>query len=371
MSNADGAAALLVRRAQQLGVPLGVHIDVTYRCDLACVHCYLTDRRRDELTLDEYTALFDDLRALGTLYLLISGGEIFRRPDGEAIVEAAAKRRFDVRLITHGGHIDEPRAARLAAMGVRVVAMSIYSDEPTIHDAVTGVPGSWERTTAAARHLRAHGVPVTFKFVVMRHNVSAAPRMAAFAQSVGALLETSVDIKGDNRGSDALMDLNIDADERRAAFGCVYPQLADRDTLPVFSPDAHTCMAGNASCYISPDGTVQPCLEWEEKAGSIREQRFGDIWRDSPVFRGARTIRRSSFEGCASCANVSHCSLCPARALRETGSATGSAPSKCRETGHRVDAFVANQSAAFVANQSAAFVANQSDAFVANSGAAE
>lgn len=328
----DGARAWLVRRAQELVVPLGIHLDVTYRCDLDCVHCYLTDRQRDELTLEEYEALFDELRALGTLFLLVSGGEIFHRPDGLDILKAAAKRRFELRIITHGGHIDAELAAELAAIGVRVVAMSIYATDAETHDAITKVPGSWQRTVDAARNLRAVGVPVMFKCVLMDGNRGVVDAMQKLAHDLNCGIEFSINVKGDNEGGDALMDLNVDLDERVAVFDCVYPNLVSADALPAFSPDEHTCLAGNASCYIAPNGDVQPCLEWDERAGNIRDAGFTDVWKNAPVFRAARTIRRGSFTGCSSCDNFSHCSLCPAKAQRETGSTTGSAPSKCRET---------------------------------------
>lgn len=327
-----GAQALLVHRARAANAPLGVHIDVTWECDLACVHCYLTDRKRAELTLDEYRALFAELRQLGTLHLLISGGEIFHRPDGLDIVRLARENRFEVRLITHGGHITEDVAAELARLRIAVVAMSLYHADAAIHDAITQVPGSWERTTAAARYLRKHGVPTVFKCVLMNVNRGAVEPMRALAAEIGCKVEFGLDVKGDNEGSDDLLSLNLDADEKVSVLGCVYPNLADAAAATHFSPNDYTCMAGNASCYISPDGTVQPCLDWDENAGNIRDIPFAEIWRNSPVFRAARTIRRSSFEGCTSCENFSHCSLCPAKAHRETGSTTGSAPSRCRET---------------------------------------
>ena len=341
----DGARAWLVRRAQQLVVPIGVHVDVTYRCDLDCVHCYLSDRKRAELTLAEYEVLFDDLRELGTLFLLVSGGEIFHRPDGLAILQAAAKRRFEIRIITHGGHINAALARELSAIGIRVVAMSIYATDAATHDAITQVEGSWQRTVDAANHLRAAGVPVMFKCVVMNGNEKVVRDMQAFADGLGCGIEFSMNIKGDNEGADSLMDLNVDLDQRVAVHDCVYPQLVGHDALPVFSPNDYTCLAGNSSCYVSPDGTVQPCLDWDEDAGNIRDRSFTEIWRESPVFTAARGIRRGSFSGCSSCENASHCSLCPARARRETGSATGSAPSKCRETTAKAIGFAEFQAA--------------------------
>lgn len=327
-----GAQRYLVTRARQHGVPLGVHIDVTYRCDLACVHCYLEDRKRQELSLDEYEALFDELRQLGTLHMLISGGEIFHRPDGLDIVRAARARKFEVRLITHGGHIDEALANELAALNIACIAMSLYAADAAVHDHITKVPGSWERTTQAARHLAARGVPTVLKCVLMQVNLDVVDSMRQLAKDLGVGVEFSVDIKGDNAGSDSLMDLNLDAEQKVGVLGCIYPSLVNRESLAAFSADDHTCMAGNASCYISPDGTVQPCLDWTESAGNIRDNKFSELWLTAPVFVHARTIRRSSFSGCVDCSNHGHCGLCPARSLRETGSPTGTAPSKCRET---------------------------------------
>ena len=328
----SGAQRYLVTRARQHVVPLGVHIDVTWRCDLACVHCYLEDRKRQELSLEEYEALFDELRELGTLHLLISGGEIFHRPDGLDIIRAARQRRFEVRLITHGGHIDEALADELAALKIACVAMSLYAADAAIHDHITKVPGSWERTTQAARHLAARGVPTVLKCVVMKTNPDVVDSMKALAQELGVGVEFSVDIKGDNTGSDSLMELNLDPEQKVGVLGCIYPALVNRESLAAFSADDYTCMAGNASCYISPDGTVQPCLDWTESAGNIRENKFSELWLTAPVFVHARTIRRGSFSGCVDCSNHGHCGLCPARSLRETGSPTGTAPSKCRET---------------------------------------
>lgn len=326
------AQALLVQRARQLVVPLGVHIDVTYRCDLDCVHCYLADRQRRELSLAEYETLFGELKALGTLHLLISGGEIFHRPDGLDIVRAARAHRFEVRLITHGGHIDEALAGELARLKIAVVAMSIYAADAAVHDAVTQVPGSWTRTVAAARHLVANGVTVQFKVVLTDANPVAVADLNALARSIGAGIEFHVDVKGDNDGSDRRMALNLTPEQKIAALGCVYPQLGSVTEDVFLDPSRHTCMAGNASCYISPDGTVQPCLDWDEDAGNLRDRSFREIWTESPVFLRARGIRRGSFEGCSSCSSFGSCGLCPARSLRETGSPTGSAPSKCRET---------------------------------------
>ena len=159
-----------VKAAMAQCIPLNVHWDLTWRCDHKCVHCYLTDRRKDDLTLDEAIGVLDQLVDAGTLSLLISGGDPFLRPDGIDIIKAARARDFDVRINTHGNFIDDELADVLAEIGVAKVSISVYSDNPEHHDAVTLIPGSHAKSVAAARRLVDRGVTVNFKTPVMVQN---------------------------------------------------------------------------------------------------------------------------------------------------------------------------------------------------------
>jgi radical SAM protein with 4Fe4S-binding SPASM domain len=313
-------------------IPIGMHIDLTYRCDLACTHCYLESRGRREMSVEEYESVFEDMAALGTFYLLFSGGDVFVRPDAMDILRAAARYRFDMKLITHAMSIDDRRADELAAMGMRSVGVSVYHADPQIHDAVTRRRGSFERTIAAIRRLVARNIAVQIKCSVFHVNEGAESVMPALAESLGAELQISPAMRGGNGGTDKLLALNMELSNKANVYDCVYSQVSQVSDLPNRPPERRTCMAGHASAYLGPDGTVQPCLEYEVSAGNIRETSFQEIWETSPLLNNLRDIRRSSFTGCTSCDNYSFCGLCPAVAHRETGSPTGSAPSKCRES---------------------------------------
>jgi MoaA/NifB/PqqE/SkfB family radical SAM enzyme len=108
-------------RAARKKIPFSCHFDLTYRCNLNCVHCYLVKEDRPEL---------------GTLYLSFSGGEIFTREDFFEIAEYARKLHFALRLLTNGTLIDEESADRVAALNPDLVAISIYSATPEIHDEI-------------------------------------------------------------------------------------------------------------------------------------------------------------------------------------------------------------------------------------------
>ena len=112
----DNPYYFLMQVAFEDTIPLGWHVDLTYRCDLSCSHCYLEDRRRREMTVDEYREFFAELADLGCLYLLVSGGDLFVRPDAMEILRAAARHQFDMTLITHAMAIDEGKEPLLQEM---------------------------------------------------------------------------------------------------------------------------------------------------------------------------------------------------------------------------------------------------------------
>src|SRR2546425_4550807 len=136
----------LFRKTVALRIPFSVHIDLTMRCNERCIHCYRVIERRPELTTDELKALLEDVARAGTLYLTFSGGEVFLRRDLFELIEHARGLHFDVRLKSNALLITEENAARLGRLGVRQVDISVYSADPAVHDWVTKVPGSLERS---------------------------------------------------------------------------------------------------------------------------------------------------------------------------------------------------------------------------------
>src|SRR6266480_7026022 len=114
-------------RAFALGVPLSVQLDLTYRCNERCIHCYLDHHDHGEMTTAEIKDLLDQMAEAGVFYLTISGGEILMRRDFFEILEHARLRTFCIKLKTNGVLIREKEAQRLRELRVESVQISIYS----------------------------------------------------------------------------------------------------------------------------------------------------------------------------------------------------------------------------------------------------
>ena len=150
----SGLVAEMAAKALKLNIPLSVQLDLTYRCNERCIHCYLDHDDHGEMTTAEIKDLLDQMADAGVFYLTISGGEILMRRDFFEILEHARERTFCVKLKTNGVLIREKEAERLREFGVESVQISIYSHRPEVHDAITKMPGSLRQSLEAVRLLR-------------------------------------------------------------------------------------------------------------------------------------------------------------------------------------------------------------------------
>ena len=107
------------QRALELGIPFSVHLDVTYRCNERCVHCYLDHDDHGEMTTAEIKDLLQQLAEAGTFFLTLSGGEVLMRQDFFELLEYARGLRFNVRIKTNGVMIRKREAQRMMDLGSR------------------------------------------------------------------------------------------------------------------------------------------------------------------------------------------------------------------------------------------------------------
>ncbi len=326
-------------KALKMGIPLSVQVDVTYRCNERCVHCYLDHNDYGEMTTAEIKDLLDQLAAAGVFFLVFSGGEVFLRRDFFELLEYARSLQFSVKVKTNAVMIRENEADRLAELGLDGVQISVYSHRPEVHDGITKLPGSLKRTLAGARLLCERGVKVIFANVLMRQNADDYPAVRSLALEMGAEFTIDPTITPMMDGKRGVLALNIREAELQQVFHdetlvgsveefCAPPSgpLEEQDasmTLP--------CSAGHTACYVSPYGDVYPCVQFPLPTGNVRQQKFIDIWRDSPQFQEVRSISMADLEGCSQCVHSSSCSRCPGLAYME-GNMRGPSIQDCEKS---------------------------------------
>ncbi len=302
-----------------LDAPICLTWELTYACNLACVHCLSSSGRRDpnELTTAEAIAVLDELRALQVFYINIGGGEPMIRGDFFELVDYATTNGIGVKFSTNGTFIDRGAAARLATMDYLDVQVSLDGVDAATNDPVRGA-GSYARARAAMDHLAGAGLgPFKISVVVTRHNVDQLDALKALADEYGAQLRITR-LRPSGRGADSWHRLRPTQDQQRTIYHWLLARgdevltgdsFFHLNALGPALPGLNLCGAGRVVCLIDPLGDVYACpfvLHEQFRAGSVREPGgFTAVWRDSVLFRELR--QPASAGACASCGSYDAC----------------------------------------------------------------
>jgi len=320
MSAIAGAVGRLVDHFESgLDAPICLTWELTYACNLACVHCLSSSGRRDprELTTSECKALIDELQRLQVFYVNIGGGEPTVRGDFWELVEYATAHQVGVKFSTNGSRITDEVAARLAASDYVDVQVSIDGATAEINDAVRG-RGSYATAVRAMERLASAGF-VGFKLsvVITRENAAQLDEFKAIADRYRAQLRLTR-LRPSGRGADVWDRLHPTAAQQREVYDWLVAhgeQVLTGDSFFHLSgfgqplPGLNLCGAGRVVCLIDPVGDVYACpfaIHDEFLAGNVRAAGgFTHVWRDSELFLDLR--RPQSGGACASCGLFDKC----------------------------------------------------------------
>lgn len=307
-----------------LDAPICLTWELTYACNLQCVHCLSSSGRRDprELTTAEAKHVLDDLRDLQVFYINIGGGEPMVRSDFFELVEYAidpgnGRSGIGVKFSTNGTYIDAEKAKRLASMDYLDIQISIDGVDAATNDAVRGA-GSYAMARRAMDNLAAAEFG-SFKIsvVVTRHNVDQLDAFEALADSYGAQLRITR-LRPSGRGADTWRDLHPTNAQQRQIYDWL---LAKGETVLTGDsffhlnalgeplPGLNMCGAGRVVCLIDPIGDVYACpfvIHDQFKAGTVRDTGgFAEVWKHSDLFRELREPQSAG--ACASCGSYDVC----------------------------------------------------------------
>ena len=302
-----------------LDAPICLTWEITYACNLECVHCLSSSGRRDprELTTEQAKAVLDELKALQVFYINIGGGEPMVRRDFFEIIEHSVSNGIGVKFSTNGAFIDKKNAQRLAAMDYLDIQISLDGADAATNDPVRG-PGTFDMAINAMDNLKAAGFgEFKISVVVTRHNVSQLDAFKAMADSYGAQLRITR-LRPSGRGADTWNDLHPTNEQQREVYNWLMKHgenvltgdsFFHLNALGPALPGLNMCGAGRVVCLIDPVGDVYACpfvIHDQFKAGNVLEDGgFTKVWRESDLFTELREPQSAG--ACASCGSYDAC----------------------------------------------------------------
>jgi len=299
-------------------IPVSAIIELTYRCPLDCIHCYV-DRsevlQKEELQFAEYAGFIDEFRSAGGLYLVLTGGDPLLHKDFEKIFNYARKKRIAVSIMSSGVQNDLQLFDRLAKLGIMSFQSSIHGHKSEVHDKFTGAAGSFETTLNTLRYMKKLGVYVQAAVMINRNNIEFFDDIVNFLENEKFNYVFNYEMFPKRNGDKTPLKLNISEEETILCLS----KTGDPGQPRLFGkmPEDFPCNAARSLVSLNPEGTVFPCLELRIPAGNIKKSSFSDIWNNSDVFKMIRQIKFKDLIECPSCELKNFCNRCAGSAFRE------------------------------------------------------
>ncbi len=317
------------RGVHSAGKVVKAQLELTYKCNLHCVHCY-TDPYNSaeyfprELQTSEIKRIIDELADYGVLWLSFSGGEALKRKDFFEIYDYAFKKGFVLVIFTNGTCFTPAVIERLKAQPPFFIDVSCHSVREEAFDRFTQVPGSFRKFMDGMELLRRSGLPFRLKTKAMNWNKDEIPEIRKYVQSFnvefGFTTSLSPRLNGDVSSLEhRLAPADIKELETREDIwkndeeSCA----VSRGRLGAPSDALYRCGCGTDTVHISAWGELGTCtLEYESRASlrtfSVREAV-------EKVFNEIKSLRFSSESACGTCEIHGFCERSPTAIRRQTG----------------------------------------------------
>lgn len=347
--SSPNAVDALTKATAALRIPLYGMIELTWRCNFRCVHCYQEGQRDShrELSTEEWRQLLDELAVLGCVFLNITGGEPLLRKDFPDIYRHAIGRGFVVTVFSNASLITQDILALWAQLPPRKVEISLYGTNAETYRRVTGVSDGWEKAVSAVDRLCALGIRVELKAPAMKLLLDELTQMRTFARQRGLSFRADPGLFPRLDGNRAPLEQRLSPAEvlaLEAADSAFQERLqACFMDVPDLGTRVYRCGAGSNAFNINPSGHFEACAIARATSVSWREVGAARAWEAlraeservhawTPKASLVFPSEGSKPEGCGSCAARGGCSRCPGKSWLEAGDVEKAVPHHCEVT---------------------------------------
>ena len=322
--------------------------EMTRSCNLNCVHCRAAAERGPypgELDTEKCLEILHQIAQVGKPIVILTGGEPLLREDVFELAQQGTLLGLRMVMATNGTLVTPEIAQRIKSSGIKRVSISLDGSSAQEHDQFRKVPGAFDASLQSIEWLNKEGIEFQINTTVTRHNVHQVAEILDLAVNLGAVAHHIFLLVPTGRAKD-MVNQEIDALEYEKLLHWFFDM---RNQVPlhlkatcaphyyrILRQEAHArgekvdfdtygldavtrgCLGGTSFCFISHDGIVQPCGYLELNCGDLKKSSFGEVWRDSQIFKRLRDF--SAYDGkCGRCEYLKFCGGCRARAYENTG----------------------------------------------------
>ncbi len=322
--------------------------EVTRSCNLNCIHCRAASRLGPypgELSSEKCLSLIDEISAVASPVIILTGGEPLLRPDIFDLASYGTKKGLRMVMATNGTLVDQSTVRKMITSGIQRVSVSIDGPDAESHDAFRSQPGAFAGAMRGIEAMKAAGMEFQINTTITTANLREIKLIHDLALKLGAAAHHIFLLVPTGRGKDLASQAITAADYEETlqwfyeeSLTCaiqlkatcaphyfrIMHQNRAKGARPVKKERGHLhestkgCLGGISFCFISHTGQVQPCGYLELDCGNVQKQSFAEIWEKSAIFSNLRDYGKYGGK-CGRCEFIKVCGGCRARAFEATG----------------------------------------------------
>lgn len=312
---------------------MSFQIEIASMCNERCIHCYIPHSEKTEyMSYEMFEKVLKDLNDMGTIGVILSGGEPMCNPRFLDFLRLIQKYDFAVSILSNLTLLNDEIFEELKKMRQVSIQTSLYSMDAKIHDKVTCLPGSFEKTKSAIEKLVANNIIVQVSSPAMKANKESFKDVIDWCENKMKIrAHTDYAIMAESNGCIENLQNRLSLDETREFINnlidndkeyqeMLKSQDLSKEVTRKINPDDNLCGIGIDSAAMNVSGDVIPCSGFESlKCGNVKDKSIKDIWENSDNFKMLRNLRMKDFPECLNCENNAYCNMCLKRHEGETG----------------------------------------------------
>lgn len=306
------------------------HIELTSKCNERCIHCYIPHEKKDtEIESDVMFRAIRQCKDLGVMTIVFSGGEPMLHPHFCDFLKCAKELDFNVTILTNLTLLNDEIIEALKYKHVSCVNVSLYSMEPDVHDAITTVKGSFEKTKKNILRLIDNNVAVQINCPIMKQNKNSFHEVINWGQDHKCSVVTDYVIMARSDRTIENLENRLSKEEVRKAIekiaenSVVFQASIEKESEvkrgPVADANDRVCGVGLSTLCMVANGDIYPCAGWQQYVcGNIKNISLSEIWHSAPQIEYLRGLRMRDFKKCMGCEDYQYCLMCVSRNYNES-----------------------------------------------------
>ena len=295
-----------------------VMIEITTACNYKCVHCYLGKRdgcfHHNYLPYETILSIVDQLKELRTFKVCLTGGEPFCHPRINDILKLLKDNNFLIYILTNASGINADNIG-LLRNSVNKILTTRYGNTRKTYESVTQVPGSYLKYQEAMKLLNENKISYNERGILLRENIGEAREFSLRCKNI----ESYICVDCHDKYAQPHL---ISQDATREFFRELIDDPAEvrRQMIDfVIEEDTYVCAALTNSLFVTAEGYVTPCANFNYPIGNINNDRLTDIWNKDNIFAIRERFKAKCFKKCFNCEYLKYnLNMCPANYLYET-----------------------------------------------------